>query len=244
MKAFRLAALVVSSVLLAACATTDSAHSPVSQFTVAGDIPVNLLPMYGSPGVVKSEAQKKSDELFVEAVTKTAGSRQLGAKDFAGEGWRQYQRGDLDNAMRRFNQAWLLDPESFLPYWGFGAVLMKSAKPEEAILHYERSLSLIDIATEKPRLLNDSAKAYSAAASRGGPNSAAWRVKAETLFQEAVQLDPKYLNAYRDWIAFNLGQKEYLKAWGVVKKARDAGVQDLPRELINALTEKMPEPRQ
>lgn len=37
MKAFRLAALVVLSFLLAACATTDSAHSPVSQLTVAGD---------------------------------------------------------------------------------------------------------------------------------------------------------------------------------------------------------------
>jgi len=244
MKALALIALAASAVLLAACATTDSAPLSGSQLAVAGDIPINLMPMYGSPGVVKSEAQKKGDELFIETATKSSGSRELAAKQFAGEGWRQYQRGDLDNAMRRFNQAWLLDPKSFLPYWGFGAILMKLAKPEEAIPHYERSLSLIDIATEKPRLLNDSAKAYSGAASRGGPDAAAWRAKAETLFQQAVQLDPKYSNAYRDWIAFNLSQKEYPKAWEVVKRAREAGVQDLPQELINALTEKMPEPRQ
>ncbi len=244
MKAFQLAALVVLAVLLTACATTDFAPPLGSQGTVAGDTPINLMPMYGSPAVVKSEAQKKGDEFFIETVTQKSGSRQLAAKQFAGEGWRQYQRGDLHNAMRRFNQAWLLDPESFVPYWGFGAVLMKSAKSEEAIPHYERSLSLIDIATEKPRLLNDSAKAYSVAASRGGADAAAWRAKAETLFEQAVQLDPKYSNAYRDWISFNLSQKEYSKAWGVVKKAREAGVQDLPQELTNALTEQMPEPRQ
>lgn len=243
MKAVRLAALVVSAVLLAACATTNSAPTG-SQLTAEGDIPVNLTPMYGSPEIAKSEAQKKRDEVFVEDVTKIAGSRQQGAKDFGGDGWRHYQRGDLDNAMRRFNQAWLLDPESFLPYWGFGAILMKLKKPEEAIPHYERSLSLIDVATEKPRLLNDSAKAYSAAASRSGNDAAAWRARSEDLFQQAVQLDPKYSNAYRDWLASNLIHEEYSKAWAVVKKAREAGVQDLPKELINTLAEKMPEPRQ
>jgi len=214
------------------------------QHSVARDIPINLMPMYGGPEVVKSEAQKKGDEVFIETVTKSSGSRQLAAKGFAGEGWQHYQKGDLDNAMRRFNQAWLLDPESFLPYWGFGAVLMKWSKPEEAIPHYERSLSLIDIDTEKPRLLNDSAKAYSFAASRGGPDAMVLRVKAETLFQQAVQLDPTYSNAYRDWTAFNFIHKEYSKAWEIIKKSREAGIQDLPQKLIDALTEKMPEPQQ
>lgn len=95
---------------------------------------------------------------------------------------------------------------------------MKLKKPEEAIPHYERSLSLIDVATEKPRLLNDSAKAYSAAASRSGNDAAAWRARSEDLFQQAVQLDPKYSNAYRDWLASNLIHEEYSKAWAVVKK--------------------------
>ena len=243
MKALRLAALAASTVLFGACAPADYAPPSGSPLAAGGDIPINLKPMYGSPGVVKSETQRKGDELFIETVTKNTGSRQLAAKQFAGEGWREYQKGDLDSAMRRFNQAWLLDPNSFLPYWGFGAVLMQLAKPEQAIPHYERSLSLIDITTEKPRLLNDSAKAYSFGASRGGPTATAWRAKAETLFQQAVQLDPKYSNAYRDWIAFNFSQKEYSKAWEVVKRARGAGVSDLPQDLINALADKMPEPR-
>jgi len=242
MKTFRLVVLAVSAALLAACATTDSAPPYGSQLAEARDIPINLMPMYGNPGVVKSKAQKNVDDLFIESVTKNSGSRQLAAAKFAGEGWRQYQRSNLDGAMLRFNQAWLLDPKNFLPYWGFGAILMKLAKPEEAIPHYERSLSLIDIATEKPRLFNDSAKAYSLAASRGGPDASAWQAKAETLFQEAVQLDPKYSNAYRDWIAANVLHKKYSKAWEVVKRARGAGVQDIPQELINTLTKQMPEP--
>lgn len=214
------------------------------QGSFAGDIPINLLPMYGGPNAIKTDEQKKGDEAFIESATNTSGTRQGASKEFAAEGWRHLRRGDLETAMRRFNQAWLLDPNSFLPYWGFGAILMRQGKSEEAIQHYERGLSLINIATEKPRLLNDTAKAYSLAAMSGdNSNSADRRTKSDALFQDAIQQDPKYVNAYIAWIASNMMHKDYVKAWDVIKKARIAGVQDLPQMLIDKVSEIMPEPQ-
>ena len=39
---------------------------------------------------------------------------------------------NLDFAMRRYNQAWLLNPSGFKPYWGIARVLMESGRPDES----------------------------------------------------------------------------------------------------------------
>ena len=208
----------------------------------AGDLPVNLIPMYGGPEIVKLDEQKKADEDFIKTVTKNSGSRQKASIEFAQEGWNQYKKGSLEDAMLRFNQSWLLNPDNHLPYWGFGSILLKLFKPEEAIIHYERSLSLIDSTTEKPSLLNDTAIAYWISSILHRSKTVELQAKAESLFQQAVLLDPKYSKAYISWIDFYIDNKKYSKAWEIVKIARKADIKDLPQARINALAEKMPEP--
>lgn len=215
----------------------------------AEEIPVNLIPMYGAPADLKTDDQKKADEVFIQTVVKSCGSRQKGAIVFSGEGGNYLAAGDVDTAMRRFNQCWLLDPESFLSYWGFGKIYMKTFMLNKAIPYYERSLSLIDsnqfaeLESYKPLLLTDAAIAYSLASIFDKSKAADFQVKSCDLLRKVVAHYPNYSPAYKVWIDVYMDKKEYAKAWEVVKKARVAGVKDLNKELIEALSQKMPEPQ-
>ena len=103
-------------------------------------VDISLMPMYG--GVEKTAEQKKSDEEFINGISKAVGDREKAsigtvetAKDFLAEG-------DLEMAMRRFNQAWLLDSNNPDVYVGFGDVLTKQGNDEEAAEMYSKAENL------------------------------------------------------------------------------------------------------
>ena len=71
-------------------------------------------------GIVKTEAQKRADSEFVDAVRiETGGNLDAGAQRAIMLGWQLVGQGDTEGAIRRFNQAWLLNPERGDIYWGF-----------------------------------------------------------------------------------------------------------------------------
>jgi tetratricopeptide (TPR) repeat protein len=207
--------------------------------------PLNLIPMYGYPDIEKPEALKKVDEDFIKAVVGTDRSREEVSKGFAGEGWRNLSNGDAANAMRRFNQSWLLNPNNYQPYWGFGALLFAQRKPSEAATHYEKALSLINEESEKPRLLSDAARAYSMQGfiATDKMKSEEFFGKANSLFAEAIKLDPQYGNAYRYWAMSLSVEGNYKMAWDIVQKSRALGGDVVSSDFIDALSKKMPEPK-
>ncbi len=210
----------------------------------ADKLPINLIPMYGYPDIEKSEEQKKADKKFIRTVVANSGTREEGSKMFAAEAWRNLGKGDAANAMRRFNQSWLLNPKGYLPYWGFGALLLAQGKATKAVTHFEKALSLINEDGEKPRLLTDTARAYSIQGSRTTDSTKSKKSfgKANSLFSEAIRLDPQYANAYYAWALSFYIQGNYKKAWDMVKKSRGLG-RDINPKFIDALSRKMPEPK-
>ena len=86
-------------------------------------LPANQLPMYG--GVEKNEAQKKADNDLAEGLKAKGLTREQGADNAARLGWDAFHKKDRDLsvAMKRFNQAWMLDPENGTAYHGFALVL-------------------------------------------------------------------------------------------------------------------------
>ena len=64
-------------------------------------------------------------------------------------------KGMLDIAMRRFNEAWLLNPKNYQAFWGFGAVLSEQGKLVEAIEQLETARELIDDPKQRVALLSD-----------------------------------------------------------------------------------------
>lgn len=201
--------------------------------------------MYGYSNIDKTTAQKKADQTFIDTVTANSGSREKASMEFAGEAWRNYKAGDYLTAMRKFNQSWLLNPDNYFAHWGFGALLFDQGKTDEAISHYNKVLSTTDNIEEKPRLLTDAARAYSKRAyiEPDKLKSKEFFLKTNSLYKEALTLDPHYDNAYRDWPRSLYLEGNYEKAWEVIKQSRTFGSREISQEFIEILSKKMPEPK-
>lgn len=92
----------------------------------------NALPMYGGTTVVKTPFQMESDEKFIQKGVENSGTRERACLEVLKIGWAVLQQGDALNAMKRFNQAWLLDPSNPDVFKGFAAVLRKQGKIADA----------------------------------------------------------------------------------------------------------------
>lgn len=103
-------------------------------------LPINEIPMYGNMN--KTEEMKKADAVLIAEVQKAGYSREAGAKAAVQRGWTSFDKGDLGGAMRRFNQAWLLDPENGDIYHGFAVVVHRRDKSlSEAEKYFHLALS-------------------------------------------------------------------------------------------------------
>jgi tetratricopeptide (TPR) repeat protein len=107
------------------------------------------LPMYGQPEIARSEDLKKTDEAFIRDATFRFGSRGAASRTLSDQGWTNMRQGMLDVAMRRFNEAWLLNPKNYQAFWGFGAVLSEQGKLTAAIEQLETARELVDEPKQK-----------------------------------------------------------------------------------------------
>ena len=96
---------------------------------------INDLPMYGE--VEKCKEQLEADANYLAEMDELFITREAAADDVIKQAWHHFYKDDLKTAMRRFNQAWLLDSTNYHIYWGFGNILGKSAKPQQAIKMFD-----------------------------------------------------------------------------------------------------------
>lgn len=83
--------------------------------------PLNEQPMFG--GLPKSPAMIKADEELIASAAKY-GSRAKTSDMSVTLGWRYLGKRDIPAAMKRFNQAWLLDPTNGDAFHGFAVIVM------------------------------------------------------------------------------------------------------------------------
>src|SRR5262245_60710293 len=105
---------------------------------------IDNIPMYGQPAIPRPERLKKTDEDFIKEATAGFGTREAASKAWYAQGEEYMQRRDFDFAMRRYNQSWLLNPNNYQPYWGFGRAMLERGKIDEAIQHLEKAKDLVD----------------------------------------------------------------------------------------------------
>ena len=96
--------------------------------------------MYG--GVTKCTAQLKADENFLEQAALDFKSRQEASMSYLDDGWRLMKQDDYNTAMKRFNQAWLLDDKSPIVYLSFGVLMQKKGDANEAANFLEKATEL------------------------------------------------------------------------------------------------------
>ncbi|MBT9613202.1 MAG: hypothetical protein IV108_08050 [Burkholderiales bacterium] len=214
--------------------------------TASDEQRIDNIPMYGQPGITRPDFLKKADEDFVKQASEGFGSRESASKAWHTQAEQFVAKGDLDLAMRRYNQSWLLNPNNYQPYWGFGRVMLQRGKIEEAIQHLEKSKQLVDDQFQKVALLTDLGSAYSAQAERIPGSQAQDRERLFSLanqnFSESTALDPVYGNSWRRWAMSLYEQGNYADAWEKVKRARIQNARPFPPAFIRALEQKLPEP--
>lgn len=102
---------------------------------------ISLQPEYGN--VEKTMDQQKTDSAFVSDVIAEMKDSLAAAEKMTELGFQYlYERRDPVSAMRRFNQAFLLDPDNAEVYYGYGTVYFNLGAMEEAREQYDRGLEL------------------------------------------------------------------------------------------------------
>lgn len=92
---------------------------------------INLLPMYGR--VEKCPEQLGFDQEFLSYYDKEGADKKVIATQYVEQGWMYIHKGDYDTAMKRLNQAWLLDSTNLLIYASFAGLLDMNNQPEASI---------------------------------------------------------------------------------------------------------------
>jgi tetratricopeptide (TPR) repeat protein len=223
--------LIFRTVLFACLLSFGFALQPASAQNI------NLQPKYGLQP--KNDAQKAADAQFIASIDDYyKGDRKKASGDVASRGWQFFGQGNLPDAMRRFNQAWLLDSTNGRALWGMALIQADSGKFEEALkllaeadgfigdnidfaVDYAKALGIVGVQTKSEALLKDAFARF------------------ERLYEKAPQHTMNLQNWGITW--FYLGN--YAEAWKAVKLAeatpRSA---ELDPKFLEVLQAKMPRP--
>lgn len=203
-----------------------------------------LMPFYGtSPSAAKS--LEHEFEKTIGAAVRQHGSRQAASAAKVGEGADLFMEDDLDGAMRRFNEAWLLDPQNPKALLGFAAIQIDRED-------YCDAVRMIRLAEAKgplyPGFLPDTGIAYTGCArvqQQDDPDVA---------FELTTEADRYFALAYahpevrRETTLFHWARAMYARgnfegAWGKVSEFRMETGKDFNGQFLRALRRRMPEPR-
>lgn len=101
-----------------------------------------LRPEYGN--VEKNDKQKESDKKFREDIIDYNNGDTIAASEKMAElGFTYlYDKGDYVTAMRRFNQAHMLNPKNSNAYYGFGTIYFNLGEMDKAREQYDKGLKL------------------------------------------------------------------------------------------------------
>ncbi|MFV0470159.1 MAG: tetratricopeptide repeat protein [Dysgonomonas sp.] len=126
---------ILCAFILSSCSSTQ--NNANTRDCVEG---INLLPLYGN--IEKCEEQKLADKKFLIACDSIYPSRKNAAEDYVRIAWDYADRDDVDNATKRFNQAYLLDSLNADVYWGLGIIEGSKKRYIEAEVLFRKSLDL------------------------------------------------------------------------------------------------------
>ncbi|QJP35431.1 tetratricopeptide repeat protein [Nonlabens sp. Ci31] len=109
----------------------------------------NTKPLYGE--VKKNKEHKEIDKDFIQDCLNQFGSIDSSVNVQIDNAWRYFYNNDLETAMKRFNQAWLLNPEFPDSYFGFASLLEMQDKTKEANRFYKIGLEK-DVKNERAEI--------------------------------------------------------------------------------------------
>jgi tetratricopeptide (TPR) repeat protein len=201
---------------------------------------INEIPMYGEKP--KAPELLKADQEFIKKVIEATGSREKAAQIAIKRGWEYIEKNDPKQAIKRFNQAWLLTPNDGHVYWGFGAAMGQQGKLDESIKFFDKATAMLP---NNARLLCDFGFSYiwrGKAADKSPREANIYFDKATSLFKQASSIEPTYERIYANWAILLFFRQDYKGAWEKVKQAESLGGKTIDKNFIDDLSRKMKRP--
>lgn len=222
--------------LLAGCVTVAEKEAFESQ------------PMYGQPAQVRPDYLKWEDATFIKQTSQRfQGDLKRAGRLWAQQGNELLQYGDVEGAMRKFNQAWLLDDSNYQVYWGFGQVLVIKNELPTAKHYLLKANELIVDPFQKPALLTDLGTVASLQGEALSTMQAAERdalfLRANDYFESALERDAGYFPVWQRWAQSLYREGQYAAAWEKINAAKARGVKLFSQRFIEQLSAKYPEPK-
>ena len=103
--------------------SSSFAQNSLELLKLQHDGKLNLVPRYGFGRIEKTTEEKSSDTELINQAISEVGSKDSASTYYSQVGFSYFNKGDIRTAMKRFNQAWLLDSTNALSYFGFSSVL-------------------------------------------------------------------------------------------------------------------------
>lgn len=209
--------------------------------------PKSEIPLYGTEP--KTDAEKKTDQEFIAQVTQSAGGKENAAKYFLDQGWKAIESNNPVEAIKRFNQAYLLSPYNYQVFWGLGAALGQKADFAQSNKLFEQAIGLN---AKDADLLCDYGFSFMQAglmAAHTAQNFETPEVKqafakATEQLEQAIALDPTNALPYSRLAVLSFYQGDFAKAQENVTKSQALGGKGLDPKFIEALKKQSPKPAQ
>ncbi len=192
----------------------------------------NTKPLYGE--IKKSKEHKIIDEDFRQECLEQFGSIDSSVNIQIDHAWRYFYNNELKTAMKRFNQAWLLNSEFPDSYFGFASLLEMQDMLKEAERFYKTGIEK-DMQNERAEIcyqriadckeqlgdISGTIKAYDAIVKLNSNNSFAFKkigyFKMQTgltseaieAYDKAIELDPNDAMTYNNRAYLNQTQNNY-----------------------------------
>ncbi len=215
----------LACILLALASTTTLAYAQDT----------NLLPKYG--GVPRNEAQLASDEEFINTIEGLYGGNRIEAAEyFATRGWNYLRQDNRQDAMRRFNQAWLLDKSNGAALWGMAAILGGAGNTAEALKLFSEAGRTLE------GDINFSADYAMTLGVAGADSHNDVLLKdAFSLFERNYQREPQHVPNLQNWAKTLFYVEKYAEAWEKIQLAEAAPRHaELNASFIAVLQARMP----
>jgi tetratricopeptide (TPR) repeat protein len=221
---------------------------PASEASELQAVRLDELPMYGGPAAFQTSrdqdpALKAADDKLVLDAGARFGSREQAARAFIQSAHGYYGQNQPGMAMRRFNQAWLLNPDNPDVYAGYAAVLNDQGKMCDAMRMMEKVESMPG--PDRPGFLPDTARVTALCAvgdaSLAPDARAALYARADELYRQAETSERDKGYVYYSWATADYWRGDYEGAWRMVARARSNGAAPNAK-FLGMLAAKMPEP--
>jgi tetratricopeptide (TPR) repeat protein len=189
---------------------------------------INLVPEYGN--ATKTKEQIAVDDDFIKVCLKEDGTYQKASGHMVKLGFKYLYQGDIKTAMRRFNQAWLLDHKNENAYWGFGAIYFTFSDYAEALKQLDKGLV---INPNSSNILTDKATIYNGYfISKHDINDLN---KAIALFNQSYKIDPGNQNTLFKMSVAYFYKQDCANAMRYYNECMKLGGQPIPQGYADAL---------